>query len=515
MRAHIQQLWRECDPWRWFEEGVVLPWTARKEKTRKALKAMGLGPKNFPSPHATKVPAKATSNRSVAPQSQKQKAKKTTKEQPDDGPIPESEIATQDTFTCSYVNRDTYNSEPRESDSTTQLHQFRDRYEFEDVEIGFTVGNFDSSSLDERVRTAMNTFANANDRVVYISCDGKQYPVNGAALFEHCGFLRNHFADLDSCKGLDMHGRSAVIVKAFIQAISPCSKSSLPVYDIEFASTTSIPGADCKDTLGVLDGAHCKARRIVWDMEACCAIHDLAMAMDCSIVKDMIVDHVFAAHAEEHRKKNKGLASQGRCFELPFYYVNHLSSPKDAPFIHMIADVHVHRNVPGYLSSIVWPEEINNHAYNIIEEWIYDSREAFEPIVTEKGYCQRYHTHGDDETCYKRAARQSPMETQRMISELLTGFRQKGSEVYKKALADLEAQDPHDQQAEETQHIQAEVIQWSLQKDELAARTLEIIDEHKRSIAVGQASGVDTKKWRKSLKYLLQGLEVLRDDHYW
>jgi hypothetical protein len=465
--------------WKWFdEESVVLPFAGRKDKEKKALKALGLGKENFPSPYEAKMTKEEMrADRPAVPQRRKKGSVEIGDEQVDVSSGSNSEAAVPRSHT------------PDRGDSVEEGEVSPD------CGTNFVAGYFDASSIHERVHAAANTFTSNIKGLVHIRCGNQAFLVKKAALFEHCGFARKHFADPESCKDLKMHDRSPVITRAFIQAISG---GNLPYFDIEFAN-----GKDGRDVLGVLDEENCTVRIIAWDIYTCVAMHDLACTMDCSTVKDMVVDSILSLYAEELRCKKKRPGHKVERFELPFTYINHLSPHNDKGLIRLIADIHVDRHLPGNNSAVTWPQEINDHAYDVIEEWMYHSREDLEPVLTSKGRCQRYHVHGDEEPCYEMAARQNTTDA---IRNLFTDLHEKALVSHQLALAST---DPR------TQHARFAVTQWTLRQSERAALALVFIAEHKQAIAWRKARALGTEEWKRGVERLERALEGYRDDYCW
>jgi hypothetical protein len=73
--------------------------------------------------------------------------------------------------------------------------------------------------------------------------------------------------------------------------------------------------------------------QIDWTMRMCMDMYKLASAMQCPVVKDMIVDkirEIYLTYCEEQTEQD---------FDFPLEFGNSLSSDEDAPILRLLSDI--------------------------------------------------------------------------------------------------------------------------------------------------------------------------------
>jgi hypothetical protein len=119
---------------------------------------------------------------------------------------------------------------------------------------------------------------------------GKRYNVHAKALNEHCGFVHNNVAE-GFITDVNVKGRDPVLIRAFMNSISPSPRTTLPSYDIQFVERKVFNKSGCLwDHSGVIDHQDIRARSIGWNMNARVILYDLAVGLDCAVAKNMVID---------------------------------------------------------------------------------------------------------------------------------------------------------------------------------------------------------------------------------
>ncbi|KAF2828217.1 hypothetical protein CC86DRAFT_439179 [Ophiobolus disseminans] len=493
----------------WFdEEKTVLPYKARKAADQQRLKVLGLGPEHFPTPHETKIAAMkpATKRKAISTPNKQKAAEMSTQDTPNNGVVEGVEPAS-DSTTASQSPEHILPSQASEPQQALVCDASESAEVYDEVhteEVDFVKGHF-NPSLHEVVQAATATFAAESSHTISFVVDDQSYVVNKDAVYEHCGFVRERLPDGDENRSLSLDGRSPVIVRAFLQAIFPGS-NKLPVYSIDFPGTEACFERADSDPLGVLEGIDTHARKIDWNIRACRMLYDLASAMDCSLVKDMVTDQILELWNEECRQDGDSI-KDSKEMKLPYELLNGLSLTEDGPLIRLIGHIHIHRG-PS-----MWPKVLSETVVEAIERWR-EGADVPQPW-TSHGHCERFHTHGNDKPCYRDAAQAPKADTEIMISELFDDPRENAYEANATALSDAQFEKPLDREESETRYWEANLVQWSLKQGQQAVDALLNIEEHEQELLSPTAPEEDKKVWRQSLDNWKQDLVDLREEYWW
>jgi hypothetical protein len=242
--------------------------------------------------------------------------------------------------------------------------------------------------IQDRIRTSHNLFKHD---WVEVKLGGASHWVQAAALRNYCGIYREQEdARLDDIVHLDCKDISKKLARVFLQAISPFPRGSLPTHD-----HIQDPEKDLgsRDVANVMCRDDSETRQIDWTM-MCIDMYKLASAMQCPVVKDMVVDkirEIYLTHCEEQTEQD---------FDSPLDFASSLSSDEDAPILRLLSDIlndgsrkgqdhthdehladHIVRLMTGRYQG--WGGSMSLHAH------------------TPTQYCLDYHSHGYERRCHK------------------------------------------------------------------------------------------------------------------
>lgn len=225
-------------------------------------------------------------------------------------------------------------------------------------------------------------------------------------------------------------------------------------------------------------------------------MYKLAERLGCTIVKDMVVDRIQRLHRDEQRRKRAHPKGRFQTFELPLEYSAGLSLDEDAAFIHCIVRIILDRvkaaqrkldkvafkgNVYYNGLHFEWREDFSKEMIDSIEKHHGNAR----PVPrTEK--CQRYHSHIEDEECYKVASLCWEVKTRELVSILFPELRRRAAQANKMAVRKLfEGQQglPDEEEKEDLQKYVCAMIQFSPRREEKMAKLLCKCDGSTRGIA--------------------------------
>jgi hypothetical protein len=453
------------EAWKWFEaENVILPWAARKDDDKKRLKALGLAPNNFPSPHAAADPlAKKSKPSSSATTVQMKEAKQKPAEQ-SIGVIgydePEEDSDDDDDSKPSHVLR-YYDPNVPSSPLYVEETWIEDEENTERYKVRVVKKSRNVPSIHGIMRAATNAFNIGEDPRVALIARDRRCLISRNARYMHCSYVSAIIHEEKDYRDIDFHSRkNPIIVRALIQCISPTPSTSLPKFDIKFANLDSFVGYGDSGPLGIVDMVeHSKAREIVWDIDACAQLHELAVAMGCTVVKDMVIERIYKMYGNEVRRKKARPESDVEDFELPFYHFTRLSLDKDAAFIRCIGGIHCARAslTSGDDCEIEWPTDVSDETIGAVVVFYSTCMKEgrAEPGVAT---CRRYHTHTDDELCFKLVADGHNKTTRGMISRLFTELRKEAFKANSEALEDLQEKEPDNRQAHKVLSFQREMM---------------------------------------------------------
>ncbi|KAF2034037.1 hypothetical protein EK21DRAFT_108452 [Setomelanomma holmii] len=459
---------------KWYEEeGVVTPWCVCMGPDRKRLTALGLGKHNFPSPFDTKEAAAQTMKKqAVASRLSKRLPKKAASQQGNSN-------------TAQKVARDKW-VEPAEDETET------DPERIVLVEGDFTV------SISQLIQGAAQAFAGEGDDTIPVVVDEDRYYIDRNALYDRCGTIRKSDPTRILLDPLEIPGRSPIIVRAFLQAITPGSSRGLTEYDIEFPGNPSYLDKSGSDLLGLVNDSRIIVRRIEWDIDALASILDLAEALDCSRVKDIVADRIDLLWTEEAREFGLELGDFETYMMMPGNLIKCLNIPKDAPLLRLFAEI--------------WPREVFPEEVECVEKRFEKSKKANPPQSAQEEYCLRYHVHGKNELCY-RSDPPSYKSTGPKIERLFADFCNKAEAANEAALEPLQDKQPHAKRRFETMRLQGEVMQWSYKHEKAITETLHHIDMSKRVIGSHKKSWPERPEWLEYLEGLKTDLAIIRAEY--
>ncbi|KAF1914755.1 hypothetical protein BDU57DRAFT_303577 [Ampelomyces quisqualis] len=491
--------------WKWFEEeNVVLPWLGRKEYDKKRLKKMGLVPKNFPAPYATVIVGKKSKEKSRKPVVQPPNMAAI---QPDASTSVVADLDLGATVQLGNLKDiDDYeesasDSEGSESDSETEEDHVASRRTpvVTRSQVRFDEEDTSEPSIHVLMRAATNAFGRiGEDDPVTLIVNEQSFMVNADALETYCGFIQDNLPKEGQRDRYYLSEQDPVIVRAFVDTISPVPRDSLPEHDIEFTETHNFLDEEHNDPLGIINGGNRTVRKIIWDIDTLVMMYQLAKALRCAIIQDMVIDRIQRMHRNEQRQKRARPWEDVKNFELPLYYVPYLSVDEDAAFLHCIGGILLNRadvakrdfdqdasnrRASNKESGFEWSEEFS-------KEMIHSIVQHYEACpVSGEMICQHYHVHGAEEQCYKAAGHGWEEETQNLTSELFSELRNRAAQANDEALQELqEGQQGHPDEEDEyeVQRLQGEMLQFSLRRGMYLAELLREMDGYRRRITMGR-----------------------------
>jgi hypothetical protein len=364
-------------------------------------------------------------------------------------------------------------------------------------------------SIHEIIRAATNIFDIGDAQRSALLFGDTYYLVISDALLENCGFMRKHTPKGEECKNVRLYNHiHPIIVRAFIQCISPTPMSGLPDFDIKFRHLGSYSGYEDRDPVGLVYRVPDMVSEIVWDIYALVQLHELAVILDCNIVRDMVIDRIYEMYREE--LQSKALTNdfdEADEFELPFWHFTRLSLEKDAGFIKFIGDIYCDR---AY-GDIEFPKEVSDEMEDaIIDSYnTWQDDEHLEPGTAVA--CRRYHAHGENEPCYRVIAHGYKAKTPQLISTLFNELR---DEAFTANSATLETDRMWTDRAWKEMFCVRKMMQSSLRREERIANALREVDVLERQL-LSQATSKEDRKLRTSkLSKWQKHVEICRKDYH-
>ncbi|KAF1844416.1 uncharacterized protein K460DRAFT_397517 [Cucurbitaria berberidis CBS 394.84] len=506
----------------WFnEQDIVLPWDAVHKDERKRLKALGLGPRDFPTlllpgafpdvagqQNPQPAPKRSTATKKISvskapnkaatsPSAHDQEASPayTGREAHEVAPLRqangESIRANSESQHGDYVDDDEDPEEDRDSFEAVEDSE-------EDVEENGADGE---TSIHDRFRAIANAF---DEGSTSIRVAAQVYKIQRDAFYTYCGAIREYVDRNEIAQDfeVDLSAFPPKIVRAFIQAISPVPCRGLPIHDFAFGD----PPHD-KDLFSVINPENILIRDFKWDVKACLTMRDLAVHMDCPIIKDMVADELFHMYHESIVEKRENPQFEHEDLEIPLEYLNSLDSKEDVPFLRLLTDCLLHH--ANYKLKI--PEEMADHVRQMIHQRLHIRHTISPSLATAEGRCNRYHSHGENEECYEVLAQRGEARTKKTIQDMFTVVRKRSFATHTTKIAAMCAEEPRDLYAEEVQRLSYDMTLWSIEQEEKVAGALLTSEVLKQQIA--NSDRADAKLYRKSLKEWRQYLADLRADH--
>ncbi|OAL05044.1 hypothetical protein IQ06DRAFT_302152 [Phaeosphaeriaceae sp. SRC1lsM3a] len=449
----------------WFaEENAVLPWMARKNDEKSKLKELGMGPRNFPSPHTVTAisangirarngaaprnqPATNDASRSNAGQPSKQNASRPANPvRPSGSFVGADGDDDGEPSNSSSADSGSKYSASKKSSSAGSQNNADSAPSPEDYQVKLAEDDVKGPPIRALIMAATNAFAFGKDSFIPLAVDSRRYMVPRQYLTKHCGWVRNRPKDQLSL-GFSCNGHDPIIVRAFIQAITPGRldpKNRLPEYDIDFkfSHKRDLEGWDDSDPVGVIDGDGWEAHRIIWDVAACILMYELAMAMECKLVQNLVVDQLQVLYREEEetlRDNDRRVLEQP---QLPLDLLPNLSLEDDRNLICIIGAIHINRMTWNFQhgEQFDWPEELSAEVIDMIEQWA-DHNVAPVSTPMQEWYCRRFHRHAEGEECHMLTEDKDFPTTHEMISDLYSGLRDEAELQCTKVLRDFDQKD--------------------------------------------------------------------------
>jgi hypothetical protein len=498
---------------KWFEEQkVVLPWLGRKDSEKKRLAAIGLALENFPSPHTTRTATGALKKASTVAKIQKPNLKPVIMKQVRDKLAVDkgSGAVSDDDF------QHVQDEEASESECEEPPQRMWDHHKYQkstNSRVLCDRGECERPNIHVLIKAAMNAFDIEEDPAKALIVDGQRYMAKKKALFEHCGFVRDAVNDAEECPSLKLHERDPAIARAFIQAVSPYPGHELSGYDIEFARTTSFHRHDGTDPVGVLGEDNMRYCKIFWDIEACKDMYGLASALDCPVVKDMVIDRVIIMWKEERVQQELHPQDHVDEFPLPLEFLNTLTLEKDAKFITTICDIY--RGRLPLEERGKWPKVLSAEIVDYVKQ-VFAGRGSRRnrPKNVLKEYCVRHHIHAENEPCHCIAGREHLMQTEDMIAAIFAVLRCEAHEKNYEAMEQLKAEKPNEIQDQRILQFESELVQTSLMQEECIANVdfkiemLEVMMYHPNTSKDDKNSDCEKRE------ALVERRNALQDEYY-
>jgi len=537
--AGISKRFQETAPGWFREENVVLPWKYRGNKEHKRLRDMGLTEANFPlldrtgyfrpvstqetpqSSRKANAGKKKTQPANVAPPSRKGhsniklvmddappeyrghmsmmsmgRAEDSSHEDEMEGQVKvkEEELETEDDDNESEQSNPDHNArqaaiEEERARQAAIAEAIQEQRDEEDT-VCFP------DSMRDRVRAALNVFGKD---LASFSSDGKECTLSTAALIKHCGAAREQQEN-----ETDMADFPPNIVRAFVNAISPCPSNGLPRHDYKFCEERLEQGVNSDDVLGVMDHSTVGTRTYNWNMNRLKQLNDLAVTMDCGIVQDMVVDKVCELYAKH---VGDGTVSD---FPVPVSIMNELDPDKNDKFLRMLVDIMIDQNAKG----IPYPSamSLGPHVTKMVVQRE-DSKDRGFHCRTQDEYCSCYHLHGEDEPCYK--VQMLETSTTELIHQFYDCIAQDAETIHRQVAASIPCDDYYQCGRQLQRQTLVRWSQYAEKKTALNLLKLEGLKKHKlKQRALGH---------RVEMKYRLRKRaherEVLKmrceHDRYW
>ncbi|KAF2247244.1 hypothetical protein BU26DRAFT_566229 [Trematosphaeria pertusa] len=509
---------------KWYEEQKArLPWDLKNKAEKAALVNQGKGADDFPF-----IDPRTIGNGAAAPQAaaSKKKAKTTaaTKSQPRKpkaAPIATQQILKPETVAPPQaanhvaipiaqptVEDDNDASEPfslysvseedmaaQESSSEEEESEVEESQDESDEEsepeelpppnfadriVKHGPDEFNSTEPGITALDALFTAANAVGSLVRIKVDGCTLKLGKDALREHCQRFTSPSDDenMNDELELDLSMFPSDIVQAFIQCISPVPQARLP--PLAFRPDEVDPYLDGQNRFAIIDESKKYSPwQMYWDMEECIQMHRLAVYMECSLVKDLVVDRMHWLFVESRKV---GPTKSG--FDLIALakpeYINSLISDDDAPFLRLWADMMIEGLRDANPELLTW-EMFGEPAKQAIADGLATPEVACLHGARQGDFCAQYHSHGH-QPCHKEVANQ--INTDDVVEELYLTLRESAAERDSGTLEEMQRLVSRDEKRETNHEIEAILHQKSYVLEEEAMKLqLDIEDLEKEQQA--------------------------------
>ncbi|KAF2828218.1 hypothetical protein CC86DRAFT_369332 [Ophiobolus disseminans] len=453
-QAVSKQIHRTAPAW-FNEENVVLPWIARDGNERKRLEALGLNAANFPILNRSSHVGEATHRSSRKPES---KPSELTTEPAIVTPICDKkrgviELAMHEEYSgCATHQHGDSSSESGDSNSddegVLELEDTDSEFSEPDSEYEAQLAAYEEAMVHKRAKQAviaeaMQEKADKEDKVSFPDCmrdrvraalnvfgkdlasfseDGKACTLSSAALIKYCGIARAQHGN-----EIDMDKFNPMIVRAFINAISPCPGNGLPVYDYDFRQGRFDQGVHSDDVLGVMNFQNVAITAYVWNMDTLLQMYEFAVVMDCEIVQDMVVDKIREMYAEDVE------AGTAHNFYLPTGWMNELDPEEDEALLWLLVDVLIDRCSKGV------PSPGMNMRPHVAELGLRRTKKDCRLFSTQEDFCAAYHLHGNEEPCYKDHMLKIP--TTKLIAKFYAIIAHDAFIIHAQTLSSIPARD--------------------------------------------------------------------------
>jgi hypothetical protein len=298
-----------------------------------------------------------------------------------------------------------------------------------------------------------------------VGAGGEQWcTASAAAMKKYCRIYDSG----DHPQGIDLADYNSLIIRAFINAISPCPSEGLPRHDYQFPKKAQ--GANSPDLLGVMAEDTVKIIEHNWTMKTLRKMYEFARIMRCTIVKDQVVDQPcdnYAKHFESNTESD---------FHVEVAWMNDLDPETDAPLLRMLVDIMIDQQLDAnpHAKHIPIPTGTKPHVAALVGQ---HASGAYSALSSTSNAEQRavYHFHGADEACYESHI--DVPRTSELISEFYAHITSAAPAHHDRALAAL----PRDSQinivARARQWKYRQQVQWSHKQEESVAHSLLILEK--------------------------------------
>jgi hypothetical protein len=291
-----------------------MPWKARSKSDRKRLEGLELTAEHFPFVHrlsakamaaiegATKAVAQRNSKggqtkgqqadaKPVTQTSTAKNREQTGILQDDSSPEPKSEDRAEYFMDSQGQTEDLEEPQPDpETEEEKLARELAEQQALEQAEDEWAQKLTFKDSFRDRVRAGLNMYG---PHLIGIGAGGEEWcTASAAAMKKYCRIYDegNHPQDID------LADYNSLIVRAFVNAISPCPGEGLPRHDYEFPKKAQ--GANSPDLLGVTAEETVKIIEHNWTMKTLSRMYELACIMRCTVVKDQVVDQLCDNYAK-------------------------------------------------------------------------------------------------------------------------------------------------------------------------------------------------------------------------
>lgn len=269
--------------------------------------------------------------------------------------------------------------------------------------------------MRDHVRAALNVYGADLASFSDIKGDNTLWTT---ALLKYCGIARSQGEN-----EVDMENANPATIRAFINAISPCTGGGLPTNDYHFEH-----GANGDGPMGVMDVDTVAVDEFNWNLGALRQMYDFAVVMDYPIVQDMVVDKVFELYAQSVRT--------GRAFDLTrlVHWLNALNATKDEPLFLLLLDIMIDQCANRAHSPDI---QLEPHVAEAAKHRTQNDSELYTNVQTH--FCACYHLHSATCPCYTTQANQP--STTRLITTFYNTVHPRISESYEQELSAIPESD--------------------------------------------------------------------------